>query len=102
MGGERAILQPAGGEEPATAVGFERERIGARVQLDTHTLLLRRRIGRFFERKIRDVFAGPLASRRVPPDVLLPLRPGPAGGVRRGAVIEDAPVRGPGETPLRI
>src|SRR5439155_11854367 len=44
----------------------------------------------------------PFAGRGVPPDVLFPLRPGPACRVRRGAVIEDAPVAGPRESPLRL
>src|SRR5262249_6253360 len=38
----------------------------------------------------------------VPPHELLPLRPGPAVGVGRGAVVHDTAVGGPGEAPLRL
>src|SRR5699024_6636045 len=37
---------------------------------------------------------------RVPPDELLPLRPGVAVGVGGGAVVEEAAVRGPRPRPL--
>src|SRR5439155_21923052 len=102
MGGERPVLQPTGGEEPAATVGFERERIRAGVKVDPATALLRRCSGRFLDGEIGDVVAGPFAGRGVPPDVLFPIRPGLAGRVRRGAVIEDAAVAGPCESLLRI
>src|ERR1700737_1142569 len=102
MGGQRTVLEAARSKQPAATVGFEGEGIRAGMQVDADALLLRRRIGCLFQREIRNVDPGPAPRAGVPPDVLLSLRPGVAGGVRRGAVIEDAPVAGPGETPLWV
>src|SRR5436305_86098 len=44
----------------------------------------------------------PAALLLVPPHELLPLRPGPAVGIGRGAVVHDAAVGGPGEAPLGL
>src|SRR5205814_7218695 len=55
----------------------------------------------FRSREVRHVGPGPLPLLLVPHDVALALRPGPAAGVGRGAVVEDAAVGGPGPAPLR-
>src|SRR5215831_804634 len=46
--------------------------------------------------------AGPSLSGFVPPDELLALRPGPALGIGRRAVVHDAPVLGPRPRPIAI
>ena len=50
--------------------------------------------------EVRDVVPGPASLLLVPPDVAFPLRPRLAGRVGRGAVVEDATVRGPRPRPL--
>src|SRR5260370_13460455 len=102
MGGQRAVLEPAWGKQPAAAVALEDERIGTRVQVQPAALLLRPRIRRLFCREVRHVHPCPGTGAGVPPDVLLSLRPGLAGRVGRGPVVEDAPVTRPGEAPLGI
>src|SRR5712691_2843137 len=102
MRGKRAVPEPARGKQPSATVGFEGERIGAGVEVQAAALLLGRRFGRLSCREIRHVHSGPGTGRGVPPDVLLSLRPGIAGRVRGGPVVENAPVAGPGESPLGI
>src|SRR5438270_7033381 len=57
-------------------------------------------VGRLVEREVGKVEAGPLAFLRVPPHVLLPLRPRLPVGIGGRAVVEDPLVRGPRPAPL--
>src|ERR1700737_2806982 len=97
MRGKRAVSEPARGKQPSATVRFEDERISAGVPVQPAALLVGRRIGGLIYREIRDVDPRPRAGRGVPPDVLLSLGPRLAGRVRGGAVVEHAPVAGPGE-----
>src|SRR5713226_3250674 len=99
---QRAVLEPAWGKQPAATVALEDERIGTRVEVQPAALLLRRSIGRLFCGEVRHVHSCPGTRAGVPPDVLLSLRPGLAGRVGGGPVVEDAPVTRPGESPLGI
>src|SRR5260370_14590626 len=97
---QRTVLEPAWGKQPAATVALEDERVGTGMQVQPTALLLRRRIGRLGCREIRHVEARPATGGSVPPDVLLSLRPGLAGRVGGGPVVEDAPVARPGPSPL--
>src|ERR1700758_5213460 len=49
--------------------------------------------------EVRNIQAGPLLLRFVPPDQFLTLAPRPAIGTRRRAVIQDAAIGRPGKRP---
>src|ERR1700737_3799931 len=99
---KRTVSEPAWGKQPSATVGFEDERIRAGVPVQPTALLIGRRIGGLCHREIRDVDPRPGARTGVPPDVFLSLRPRLAGRVRGRAVVEHAPVTGPGEAPFGI
>src|ERR1700694_1381590 len=99
---KRTVPEPARSKQPSATVGFEDERIRAGVPVQPAALLIGRRVGGLSYREIRDVDPRPRARVGVPPDVLFSLRPGLAGRVRGGPVVEHAPVAGPGESPFGI
>src|SRR5581483_934914 len=95
------ILQALWREEPAFAVRLHQKWIAAGVGVDAQRAGRRCIIWPLFKRKIWYVEAGPLLLLLVPPDVLLAFGPGLARGIRRGAIVENAPIRGPGEAPAQ-
>ncbi len=100
VGGQRPVVQAVGHEQPALAVGLHHERAPA-----VQGLLGPRVVGRVVaggggRPDVGVVVPGPAPRLGVPPDIALALRPGPALGVGRGPVVEDAPVVGPGPAPL--
>src|SRR4030095_5004622 len=99
-GGQRPVLEPAGGEQPAAPVDLHDERLVAPVALLGLASLVRPVVGPLGLGEVGHVQAGPLAGLLVPPDVALALRPGLAVGVGRGPVVEDPPVGRPGPAPL--
>src|SRR5579875_2667458 len=98
---QRPILHPLWREEPAPAIRLHNEGIAARNSVHARRVGWRRIVGSLVQREIGNVVARPLFLFRVPPDVLLALRPGAALRIRRCTVVEDAPVGGPGEAPLQ-
>src|SRR5918998_5833660 len=97
---ERAVGEADGGEEPAEPVAVDDKRPVAGDGIVAFGIGLRPVIRPLGRGEVGDVVADPLALLLVPPDVLLPLRPGFALGVGGGPVVEDAAVRGPGPAPL--
>ena len=97
-----AVLGADGSEEPGNAVGLHDERIVAGDGRHAGRAGRRPIVGRLARLEVRPVKAHPEALLGIPPDELLPLRPGPALGIGRGAVEEDATVIGPGEPPVRL
>src|SRR5438270_2309957 len=75
------------------------ERRVARERLVAALLFVAWVVGPLLLREVRDVVAGPLPIRLVPPHQLLPLAPRRAVGARRAAVVEDAAVERPCVTP---
>src|SRR5690625_3116699 len=57
-------------------------------------------VGTLGDREVGDVVAGPSAGFLVPPHQLLALAPRSALRVRRGAVVQDAPIGGPCPSPF--
>ena len=97
-----AVLDAAGGEEPGDAVGLHDERVVAGNRVHPGRAGRRAIVGGLTRLEVRPIEAHPEALLGIPPDELLPLRPGPALGIGRGAVKEDATVIGPGESPVRL
>src|SRR4029453_2249066 len=98
--GERLVGQAVGPEQPALAVGLHHERAPA-VQGTLGAGVVGRVVaGGGGRPDVGVVVPGPAALGGGPPHIALPLRPGPALGVGRGPVVEDAPVVGPGPAPL--
>src|SRR5439155_13304624 len=96
VGGHRAVLEAGRGVEPALAVGLHDERVVAAQRVGSFGVLVGDETRGAIGHEVRDVTAGPLALLRVPPDVLLAFAPRGAVGRGGGAVVEDAPVGGPG------
>src|SRR5215470_6853529 len=78
---------------------MQNEGIGSGQRLVSFGALLRPVAGRLRLREVWSVEAGPLFLLLVPPDELLAFAPGLAVRTRGRAVIEDAAVRRPGESP---
>ena len=97
--GHRAIFQPLGDVEPGEAVVVEHERGVAPDGFQTDRAGRRRVAGRFRLGKIRHVETGPFAFFLVPPDELLALAPRFAIRLGAGAIVDDAAVTRPRETP---
>ncbi len=100
---QRAVLGLARREQPGLAVRLHDERLAPRRSRPC-PWHLRRADSRAACR------AGNRARRRrpsfccvgIPPDIFLPLRPGPALRIGGGAVVHDAAIVRPGEAPVRL
>src|SRR6266536_2757030 len=101
MRGKRAIHYALGREEPALAVRLHNEGIAASDGVHAGCAWRRCIIRGFVQLEVRHVYAGPLLLLLVPPDVLLAFRPGATLRISRGAIVQDAPVGGPGKAPLQ-
>ncbi len=99
---QRAVLDGPGSVKPAQAVGLHDERLRARERRHARGTGGRLDSRAAWRVEVRLVVADPAALRRVPPDEFFPLRPGPAFGIGRGAVVHDAAIVRPGEAPLRL
>src|SRR5699024_9171581 len=76
------------------------ERIGARQRGGAALGRIAGIVGALGHREVGDVVPGPRAGVLVPPHQLLALAPGPSLRIRRGAVVEDPAVGGPGPAPV--
>src|SRR5262249_59305083 len=88
-------------EAPAPVL-VHRERRVARDRGQAAGIRRRTVIRRPVSLEVGDVVAGPSLRRVVPPDELLPLRPGPSLGIGRGAVVEDAAIGRPRPCPTAV
>ena len=97
--GQRTVFQAAGDVQPADAVGMQDERLVAGDGIHALCALGRLVVGPLLLVEVGTVKAGPLLLLFVPPDQLLALAPRLAVGTRRSAVVQDAHVVRPGESP---
>src|SRR2546423_11462585 len=97
---ERTVPEPLGDVEPTLTVRLHDERVVAADGVRAFGSVRRLVPGRFRLVVIRDVETRPLLLALVPPDELLPLRPGHAVEICRGAVVEDPAVRRPRPGPF--
>src|SRR6185437_15273938 len=95
-----AVGQGGGHVQPRLAVGLHDERVDAGQGLGAGRAVRRPVVRGLVGGEVRDVVPGPRGLLFVPPDQGLALAPRLALGVGRGAVVDDAPVGGPGPAPL--
>src|SRR5690348_13543107 len=104
--GQRAVFQAGWDVDPAAPVRLHDERVGAGDGVHADALLLNGGAGRLVKLEVGHVVAGPgalaIVGAGIPPDQLLALGPRVAVRIGGGAVVEDAPVRRPGEAPARV
>ena len=96
---QRPVLQSRRDPDPADAVGMKNERLIAAdrvVAFRTFRWLVSRRL---LFREVGIVEARPFLLLRIPPDELLPLAPRRSVRTRRRAVVENASIGRPGESP---
>src|SRR5204863_8725284 len=97
--GQRPVLQAGRNVEPAKAVGVHDERRVAGKGLVAAFVLAAARARALALGEVRHIVAGPLLLLLVPPDEFLALAPRLAVGGGGAAVVENAPVERPGESP---
>src|SRR5436305_46334 len=100
MSRQRAIFQPAGNIDPANSVRMQGE--GARTAQSDHAnagIEIVRSVGSKVLFVIGVIEPRPFFLLSVPPDEFLALAPGFAVGISGGAVVDDAAIVRPGETP---
>src|SRR5581483_1903578 len=86
--------------QPSDAVGVQGEGTAAAQSFNTFPMLnVTRIVRRNVLLVIRIVQAGPFFLLCIPPDQLLALTPGSAVRTRRGAVVNNAAIVRPGESP---
>src|SRR5262249_27369342 len=96
---QRPIFQAAGHPDPALAVGVHDEWLIAAEGIIAFRANPGLVIGRLGGSEIRRVEPGPRFLLFVPPNQFLALAPGAAIGTRGSTVVQNAPVRRPGESP---
>src|SRR5438067_5207605 len=94
-----AVFQSARNVEPSFAIGVHDERLVAGQSVVAASGALRFVIRRLGFGEIGRIEADPFFGGFIPPNQFLALAPGLAVGARRSAVIEDAAIGGPGESP---
>ena len=97
--GQRSILQTRSHPDPSCAVGMHDEGRIAGESFIATLLGISFRVGPLLFREIGNVMAAPLPFCFIPPDQFFPLAPRLA--IRRGgtAVVQDAPIERPRESP---
>src|SRR4051794_13644119 len=98
--GQRTVQQPRRVVEPASAIRDHDERLRARQCVEPGLLHVARSARRLGFGKVGRVVAGPFFS--IPPDPALPLAPGLALEIGRGAVVEHPTVGRPGPAPISL
>src|SRR5262249_5091045 len=96
---QRTVLQSRRHPDPTHARRQQNEGGASRQRLVSFGALIRPVTGGLRVREVGSVDAGPFLLLLVPPDELLAFAPGLAVRTRGRAVIEDAAVRRPGESP---
>src|SRR5216684_2545818 len=104
MGRQGAIVEPGGDEQRSQAVRIHDEWRGSRVGVQPPRLLapVNPVVRRLLAREVGNVVSGPFLALRVPPEILLPLRPGAPIRIGGGPVVQDAAVGRPGEAPVEM
>src|SRR5215212_2998271 len=100
VGREGPVGEACRHEDPTPPFGLHNEGAVAPDRILGDSVVRGLVVGALGRAEVGDVFADPLLLLLVPPDVLLALRPGPALGVGRGTVVNEAAVHRPRPGPL--
>src|SRR6185369_12162171 len=97
---DRSIFQSTVDEDPRNTIGVQHERSVPRESGNTFSIAeIAFVIGRLFQIEIGSIKSGPGLFCFIPPDKFLLFAPGCAVGGGGGAIVDNATVVGPSESP---